>query len=148
MTNEIKTLTKEEITVTLPKNVVIVIVEDDEGHYLLTRTCLRNAGLSNEIVWLEDGRRAIDFFFGDAFGKDHAKYIILLDIRLPKVDGTRVLDTLKKDEKCQEIPVIMLTTSEDQELARQCYKLGCDAHVVKPPGTALLQAIKRLKTRF
>jgi CheY-like chemotaxis protein len=148
MTHETKTFIEDEVTVHLPQNVVVVIVEDDEGHYLLTKNCLRNAGLSNDVVWLEDGRRALDFFFGNTLGKNRPKYLVLLDIRLPKVDGTRILEKLKNDETFEETPVIMLTTSGDQELARQCYELGCDAHVVKPPGDSLLKAIQRLKMRL
>ena len=123
-------------------------MKHNRSRYLLTKNCLRKAGISNEIVWLEDGRSGLEFFFSDTFGKTREKHIVLLDIRLPKVEGTRILEILKSDEKFEGIPVIMLTTSEDHQLARQCYELGCDAHVVKPPDEALLKAIQRFKARF
>lgn len=145
MNNENEICLETEINVMLPPNVAIVIVEDDRGHYLLTKNCLREAGIDNEIIWLEDGQAALDFFFGETFGKNHHRYILLLDIKLPKVDGTVVLKRLKTDEKRQSIPVIMLTTSTEQQLAKDCYDLGCEAHVVKPPGNVLLRAIERVK---
>lgn len=148
MTEETKTLEKAEIQITLPENVAVVIVEDDRGHYLLTKKCLRGAGIENEIIWLEDGRAALDFFFNDPPANPSVKYIVLLDIRLPKIDGTIVLEKLKKDERFEDIPVIMLTTSEDRAVANHCYELGCEAHVIKPPGTVLLKAIERLKMRL
>ena len=148
MKEETELLESTDLQVTLPDNVVIVIVEDDRGHYLLTQKCLQAAGITNPIVWLEDGSAALDFFFKDPSRRDHVKYLVLLDIRLPKIDGTVVLEKLKKDERFEQVPVIMLTTSEDQQLAHQCYELGCEAHIIKPPGTVLLKAIQRLKIRL
>lgn len=148
MTEETKTVETAEIKVTLPENVVIVIVEDDRGHYLLTKKCLQNAGINNEIVWLEDGSAALDFFLKELPGHDHKKYIVLLDIRLPKIDGTIVLEKMKQDQRLEDIPVIMLTTSEDRAVANHCYELGCEAHVIKPPGNVLLKAIERVKMRL
>lgn len=145
MTEETKALEQTEIFITLPQNVVIVIVEDERGHYLLTQKCLRAAGIENEIIWLEDGSTALDFFFGESADHDHVKYLVLLDIRLPKIDGTVVLEKLKKDQRFENVPVIMLTTSEDRQVAGLCYELGCEAHVIKPPGTVLLKAIQRVK---
>lgn len=148
MTEEDKVLEETKMTLELPSHVSIVIVEDDSGHYVLTKNCLRGAGIFNEIIWLEDGQAAMNFFWDENFRKDHQKYIILLDIRLPKIDGTVILEKLKKDENFEGIPIIMLTTSEDQQVARECYELGCDAHVVKPPGMVLLKAIERIKMRL
>ncbi len=147
MTEETKTPEETFLDVKLPPYVVIVIVEDDRGHYLLTKNCLRQAGITNEIVWLEDGQAAIDFFF-DPDGNEQKKYLLLLDIRLPGVDGITVLKKLKQDDTLQAIPVIMLTTSEDRDVADHCYEVGCDAHVIKPPGNVLLKNIQRIKMRL
>lgn len=127
---------------TVRQDISILIAEDDAGHYVLARNCLRNAGLTNKILWFEDGQAVLDFFYGPERKK--GRYILLLDIRMPKVDGMKVLEMLKKDPALQDIPVIMLTTSEDQELAKRCYDLGCEAHIIKPPGKVLLKAIERL----
>lgn len=148
MKPEGRSMMEMEMNITLPKYVVIVIVEDDRGHYLLTKKCLRQAGIENEIIWLEDGQSALDYFFNETFNNSHQKYIVLLDIRLPKHDGTVVLKKMKADPKLQSIPVIMLTTSEDRQIAANCYELGCEAHVVKPPGKVLLRAIERVKQRL
>ena len=148
MTRHTEPLTKAEETVSLPRNVSIVIVEDDRGHYLLTKHCLREGGVSNNIIWLEDGGAAMDFFFNNGQIPPQQKYLVLLDIRLPKVDGTVILEKMKQDESLSSIPVIMLTTSEDRQVANHCYELGCEAHVIKPPGPVLLKAIERIRRRL
>ncbi len=128
------------------ENVVILIVEDDEGHYILTKRCLRQADISNEILWFADGQEVLDFLYkqGDGSEFDEAKkYLMLLDIRLPKIDGIKTLETIKKDDKLKKIPVIMLTTNDDQLQARVCYELGCDGHVIKPVGDVLIKAVQR-----
>jgi CheY-like chemotaxis protein len=133
----------------LRKEVVFLIVEDNHGHYTLTEHCLRVAGIDNEIIWLEDGQVTLDYLRGDGHPtKTGNKYIMLLDIRMPKVDGIEVLGTIKCDEFLRDISVIMLTTSEDQQIARQCYELGCDAHIIKPSGEVLLKAINRVCQRM
>jgi len=133
----------------LRNDVVILIVEDNQGHYTLTKHCLRQAGIGNKIEWLENGQVAIDYLKGEGNPrKTGVKYIMLLDIRMPKVDGIEVLGTIKQDESLSDITVIMLTTSEDQQIARKCYELGCDAHIIKPPGEVLLKAINRIGQRI
>lgn len=133
----------------LRDDIVILIVEDNRGHYTLTKHCLRQAGIENTIKWLENGQVAIDYLTGEGNPrKAGTKYIMLLDIRMPKVDGIEVLSTIKQDESLSDISVIMLTTSEDQQIARKCYELGCDAHIIKPPGIVLLKAIDRIAQRI
>jgi CheY-like chemotaxis protein len=138
-----------KISVSLRDDVEILIVEDEPGHYKLIEHCLRNAGVENEIAWFEDGKSVLDFLYGDgsASGKGK-KYIMLLDIRMPGVDGIEVLKKIKQEEKWDHIQVIMLTTSDDQHQARLCYDLGCEAHIVKPPGKSLLAAIDRIVLRL
>ena len=148
MTQQEQALSQEDISVKVRSDIVIIAAEDEQGHYLLIEHCLRNAGISNEILWFEDGKSTLDFFTGEAFGRDGKKYLLLLDIRMPGIDGIEVLEKIKKDEPLSRVPVIMLTTSEDHELAARCYSLGCEAHVVKPPGATLLKAIKRVCQRL
>jgi len=133
----------------LRSEVVILIVEDNKGHYTLTENCLRQAGIENKIVWLENGQEALDYLKGEGNpSQNGTKYIILLDIRMPKVDGIEVLSEIKRNPSLKDISVIMLTTSEDQHIAHQCYELGCDAHIIKPPGIVLLKAIDRISQRI
>ena len=133
----------------LRNEIVILIVEDNRDHYTLTKNCLRQANINNKIEWLQNGQVAIDYLTGKSNPrKTGTKYIMLLDIHMPKVDGIEVLSTMKQDESLSDISVIMLTTSEDQQIARKCYELGCDAHIIKPPGEVLLKAISRIGQRI
>ena len=139
----------KDIFINLRGNIVFLIVEDDQGHYTLTEYCLRKAGIQNEIIWFENGQKILDFLNGDGHPrKEGNKYIMLLDIKMPKVDGIEVLKNLKSDGHLMDISTIMLTTSNDQYLVTKCYDLGCDAHIIKPPGKVLLKAIKRVAQRI
>ena len=133
----------------LGEDVVFLITEDNRGHYMLTEHCLREAGINNQIVWLEDGQAALDYLNGRGHPRDtNKKYVMLLDIRMPKIDGIEVLTKVKEDEHLKDMAVIMLTTSDDQQVARSCYDLGCDAYVTKPSGQVLLKAIERVTRRI
>jgi len=121
----------------LTKEVVILIAEDDDGHAELIQDNLLEAGLKNEIIRFHNGRDALDFFYGEP-GGDTARcekgqaYLMLLDIRMPKVDGVEVLRQLKSDPELKNMPVIMLTTTDDPREIRTCYNLGCSCYVTKP----------------
>ncbi len=143
-------MTMEPATrLTLRKEIVMLVVEDDQGHYLLIRHCLRQAGIQNKIIHLKDGQEALDYVFDEACSpNDIRKFIMLLDIRMPGLDGVEVLEQLKQNHRTADMPIIMLTTSQDRDLARQCYELGCAAHVVKPPGDVLIRAIQRVSERY
>jgi len=140
---ELKAETERVHRVVLGDYITILMAEDDAGHYTLTKNFLRECGITNEILWFEDGQAILDFLYGPDFKKEGGKYVLLLDIRMPKVDGIQVLEKIKKDPELENVYVIMLTTSEDQELANRCYSLGCQAHIVKPPDKVLLRAIER-----
>jgi len=143
-------LKTETVTVTtLRSEVVVLIAEDNKGHYLLAKNCLHSAGLENEIIWLEDGQAALDYLYKESTPRlMNKKFLLLLDIRMPKVDGIEVLERIKQNQDFNHIGVIMLTTSEDQQIAARCYELGCDAHIIKPPGEVLLKAIERVGERL
>jgi len=142
-------MTSETKDFILRDNIVILIVEDDQGHYALAEYCLRKAGIQNEILWFEDGQKILDFLNGDGHPRKNGnKYIMLLDIKMPKLDGIEVLKKIKSDGQLMDISIIMLTTSEDQHIAAKCYDLGCDAHIIKPPGKVLLKAIERVARRI
>ncbi len=118
------------------QNVVILTAEDDEGHFALVKKNLKRAGISNEIIRFKDGRETLDFLFGSAEEKKSdltgKTYILLLDIRMPRVDGIEVLRRIKQSEYWKPMPVTMLTTTDDPEDIDLCHKLGCSSYVVKP----------------
>jgi CheY-like chemotaxis protein len=130
------------------KDVVILVTEDNDGHFALTRKLLRRAGIENEIVRFIDGPQTLDFLIGsnttEAERDKGRKYLLLLDIRMPGISGIEVLEIVKKHEQISEIPVIMVTTSGDHQIAEKCYSLGCEAHVVKPINESLIRIIERV----
>ena len=119
----------------MKKEVVILIAEDDEGHASLIRKNLNRAGITNEIQHFKDGQEILDFLMGDNNGhhrKSGTAYLLLLDIRMPKVDGVEVLRQVKQDEELRTIPVIMITTTDDPREVEKCHKLGCSNYITKP----------------
>lgn len=121
----------------LKKEVTILIAEDDDGHAELIRDNLQESGVHNPLIRFRNGQEALDFFFapqmGDAPRREPGKaYMLLLDIRMPKVDGIEVLRRIKEDRELKDMPVIMLTTTDDPREIRNCYALGCNCYVTKP----------------
>jgi CheY-like chemotaxis protein len=122
----------------------ILIVDDDEGHAILIRENLEVAGLNNPIQHFRDGQAVLDFFAGRERGSHHS-YLVLLDIRMPKVDGIEVLRRIKKDAELSKLPVIMLTTTDDSREVERCYALGCSVYIQKPVDyDRFAEAIRRL----
>jgi CheY-like chemotaxis protein len=111
----------------------LVMIEDDEGHATLIRKNLERAGIGNDLVMLNDGQKAIDYFFHtDNIDIQHDKKLILLDLNLPKVDGYEILRRLKAQERTRTIPVIVLTTTDNPKEVDFCYELGCNVYITKP----------------
>lgn len=127
---------------------VIHIVDDDEGHAILVRENLEAAGLKHRMEHFRDGQAILDFFFDRQTGRAHGrgeKYLILLDIRMPKVDGIEVLRRLKADPELRKLPVIMLTTTDDSREVERCHQLGCNVYIQKPVDyDKFAEAIRRL----
>ena len=114
---------------------VILIAEDDTGHFHLIKKNLWLTCVDCDIVQFKNGQEVLDFLYKtDTEGcfEDSKRYILLLDIRMPKVDGMEVLRKIKADEKLRRIPVIMLTTTGEINTIKQCYELGCSFYVIKP----------------
>jgi CheY-like chemotaxis protein len=130
----------------IKENVAFIIAEDDQGHFALAKHCIRSAGIPNEVQWCSDGQKTIDFIYSEngPIAKDDKHYILLLDIRMPKLDGIEVLEKINSNDKLNNISVIMLTASNDQKEIQRSYELGCNAHIVKPPGESLIKAIQRV----
>jgi CheY-like chemotaxis protein len=119
----------------MTREVLILIADDDPGHARLVEKNLTRAGLHNPIRRFEDGQQVLDFFFGKGAGphrKPDTSYLLLLDIRMPKVDGVEVLRQVKQDGELRKIPVIMLTTTDDPREIAHCHALGCNSYIVKP----------------
>jgi CheY-like chemotaxis protein len=113
----------------------ILLVEDDPKDRELTMTTLEEYNLSNEVVIATDGEEALDYLYcrGKFQGRtsEHPA-VLLLDLKLPKVDGLEVLQQMKADEKLRMIPVVVLTSSREERDMVASYKLGVNAYVVKP----------------
>lgn len=118
------------------QSVLIMLVEDDEGHQLLIRENLRAGGVINDVVQMNNGQEALDYLCRRGQYQDPAKSprpgLILLDIKMPKMDGYAVLDKLKADPQLRHIPILMLTSTEDQVEVNRCYTLGANSYIVKP----------------
>ena len=113
----------------------ILIAEDDMGHAALIQKNLRRAGITNDIVHFKDGQEALDFLYGRSTEPcfiEGTPYLLLLDIRMPKVDGVEVLRRVKDDSKLRKMPVIMITTTDDPREVANCHNLGCSNYITKP----------------
>ena len=122
----------------------ILIVDDDEGHAILIRENLEAAGLPNRIEHFRDGQAVLDFFSAVRPNKNET-YIVLLDIRMPKVDGIEVLRRLKADPELRKLPVIMLTTTDDVREVARCHQIGCSGYIQKPVDyDKFAEAIRRI----
>ena len=119
----------------MKSDVVILAAEDDDGHFLLIKKNLRREGISNEIIRFSNGLELWNFMQGKVDGagmEPNRGYLLLLDIRMPKVDGIEVLRRIKSDPELKKIPVIMITTTGNPEDVDVCHSLGCSMYVVKP----------------
>ena len=128
---------------------IILLVEDNPDDEALTLRALKKNNLTNEVVVAHDGAEALDYIF--AAGKYAGRYlnmmptVILLDLKLPKVDGLEVLQRLRADERTQLLPVVILTSSKEEKDMLNGYKLGANSYVRKPVNFGeFLEAVKQL----
>jgi CheY-like chemotaxis protein len=132
----------------MKKEVIILIAEDDDGHATLIERNLRRAGLLNEIVRFKDGQETLDFLFEKGKGskrKHDTAYLLLLDIRMPKVDGVEVLRQVKADKDLKKLPIIMVTTTDDPREVELCHELGCSNYITKPIDyDSFMEAVRQL----
>lgn len=114
----------------------ILLVEDNMSDAEMTLRALKKNHLANKILHLKDGAEALDFIFGEGDYADRknaqSPKVILLDLKMPKVNGIQVLERLKSDERTKKIPVVMLTSSKEDPDIQECYRLGVNSYVVKP----------------
>ena len=116
--------------------VEILLVEDDPNDVELTLHALKQHNLANRIEVVRDGAEALEFLFGSgAYAQrdvENGPRVVLLDLKLPKVDGLEVLQRVKADPRTQAIPVVVLTSSREERDVVESYKLGANSYIVKP----------------
>lgn len=126
----------------------ILLVEDNPQDVELTIEALKEFKLANNIISVNDGVEAMDYLCYDGKFKTRPKgnpAVILLDIKMPRMDGIEVLEAIRKDEKLRTIPVVMLTSSREDPDLKMCYALGVNAYVVKPVDfKEFLEAVKHI----
>ncbi len=126
----------------------ILLVEDSAEDIELTLDALSEINLANDVVITRNGEEALDFLYHRGEFTDRLNgnpVLVLLDIKMPKVDGLEVLRIIKTDEKLKTIPVVMLTSSREEQDLVESYQLGVNAYVVKPVEfTEFLEAVKKL----
>ena len=114
----------------------ILLIEDNPHDAELTSKALRKSGLADKLLVLQDGVEALEFLFGTGAYQDRDPYylpkVILLDLKLPKVDGLEVLRRIKSEDRLKMIPVVVLTSSEQDSDIQESYRLGANSYIVKP----------------
>lgn len=117
------------------KEMEILLVEDNSTDAELTMRALKKNNLANNVVWLKNGAEALDYLFragtyAERDGSDPR--LVLLDLKLPKVDGIEVLKKIKTDPRTKTLPVVMLTSSAEERDIVESYQLGVNSYLVKP----------------
>jgi Response regulator containing a CheY-like receiver domain and a GGDEF domain len=118
------------------QQVEILLVEDNMSDAELTIRALKKNNLANSLIHLKNGAEALDFIFAKGMFSDRDPYkfpkVILLDLKMPKVDGLEVLEKLRQDPRTKRIPVVVLTSSKEDPDIDTCYALGVNSYIVKP----------------
>lgn len=118
------------------KEVEILLVEDNPTDAELAIRALKKSNFANKLVWVKDGAEALDFIFATGAYSQRSVVngpkVILLDLRLPKVDGMEVLRRIKEDERTRAIPVVVLTSSKEDRDVAESYQLGVNSFISKP----------------
>ncbi len=123
--------------------VTILLVEDDPGHAKLIIRNLQRANVTNNLIHFSNGKDVIEFLNSESHRKTY--YLMLLDLNMPVMDGYQVLEQMKNNPSTQRIPIIILTTTDDQREVNRCYDLGCNVFLTKPIDPDLFsQAIHKL----
>jgi CheY-like chemotaxis protein len=114
----------------------VLLVEDNETDAELTIRALKRKNLANNLVWVKDGEEALEFIFATGRYSEREMLdlpkLVLLDLRMPKVDGMEVLRKIKADERTNKIPIVVLTSSKEDEDIVESYNLGVNSYVSKP----------------
>lgn len=125
--------------------ITIVLAEDDDGHATLVSKNLERAGVTNPIVRFTNGAEALSYIQNEALSPHPKSLLLLADIKMPVMDGLELLRNLREEPATRNIPVLMLTTTDDPREVENCYKLGCNVYIVKPVSyEAFVEAMRRL----
>lgn len=126
----------------------ILLVEDNPQDVELTIEALRENNLANHVVAVNDGVEAMEYLTYEGRFKNRVKgnpTVMLLDIKMPRMDGIEVLEAIRNNEKLKTIPIVMLTSSREEPDLKKCYALGVNAYVVKPVDfTDFMGAVKQI----
>lgn len=132
----------------MKREVKIIITEDDQGHATLIKKNLRRAGIKNDIIHFSDGQTTLDYLKKEGDGpkrKSGIPHLLLLDLKMPGISGLDVLKQIKEDDELKKIPVIILTTTDNEVEIEKCHKLGCSNYVTKPVAyDKFIETIKQL----
>ncbi len=131
------------------KNKVILLVEDNPSDIGLTQRAFAKSNIANELVVVEDGQEALDYLFGGGqfTGRDvnELPALVLLDLKLPRVAGMEVLRQIRADERTSRLPVVILTTSQEEQDIAQSYDLRANSYIRKPVDfTQFVEAIQHM----
>ena len=114
----------------------ILLVEDNESDAEMTNRILRKNNIASKLLHLRDGAMALDYLFAEGIYAErqieNMPKVIMLDLKMPKVNGIEVLQRIKSDERTKKIPVVILTSSKENPDIKKCYELGANSYVVKP----------------
>lgn len=119
----------------MDNDMVILLADPDMSYVQLTHNTLKAKGLTNEIIHFGSGNEILDFLFRRGEGCrriDHKSYLLVMDIQMPVVDGLEVLRQVKESPVLKEMPVIILTSTDDQCVIDRCHALGCNLYITKP----------------
>jgi two-component system response regulator len=133
----------------LDNGVDILLIEDSVSDAEMTIRALKKHNLSHNLVHLKDGALALEFLFATGMytgrNTNNKPKVVLLDLKMPKVNGMQVLERIKNDPATKDIPVVILTSSKEHPDVEKCYKMGVNSYVVKPVEfTSFMKAISEL----
>jgi two-component system response regulator len=126
------------------ESIDILYAEDSPTDAEVTLRALRKANLTNNLVWVKDGQEALNVLLGSGAGADRRKsrpHLVLLDLKMPKVDGLEVLRVIRSTESLRALPVVLLTSSAEERDLIESYKLGVNSYIVKPIDFSALSAV-------
>ena len=129
-------MSKKKLEVEQDKTPIVLVVDDNQENLELLQAYLED--INCETIAAHDGPKALEII------SRGAPDLILLDVMMPKMSGFEVCKRVKNDPRTTDIPVIMVTTSDDHQIAEKCYSLGCEAHLVKPISESLVKIIERV----
>ena len=126
-------------------NKIILLVEDNPDDEVLTMRALRNNNILNEVIVARDGQQALDYFFAEGASANPVPSVVLLDLKLPKIDGLEVLRRIRADQRTRSQPVVILTSSKEEQDIITGYRLGANSYIRKPVDfSQFMEAVRQL----